>query len=150
MGEKHLDFDTVTDRKNTKSLKYDFAEKRGMPEGILPLWVADMDFKTSSYVTEALCEMADHGIFGYSETEEKYFGALKDWMKRRHHWEIEESWLVKTPGIVYAIAMAVRAYTREGEAVLIQQPVYYPFREVIADNGRKAVSSDLKQGADGK
>lgn len=70
MGEKNLDFDTVIDRRNTKSLKYDFAEKRGMPKDILPLWVADMDFKTSSYVTDALCNMADHGIFGYSETAE--------------------------------------------------------------------------------
>lgn len=150
MGEKHLDFDTVIDRKNTKSLKYDFAKKRGMPEEILPLWVADMDFKTSSYVTDALHDMVNHGVFGYSDTKEEYFGVVKDWMMRHHNWEVEESWLVKTPGIVYALAMAVRAYTKEGDAVLIQQPVYYPFSEVILDNGRKLVSSDLKQGADGK
>lgn len=150
MGERNLDFDTVIDRKNTKSLKYDFAEKRGMPKDLLPLWVADMDFKTSSYVTDALCNMANHGIFGYSETKEEYFSVLRDWMKRHYDWEVEESWLVKTPGIVYAIAMAVRAYTTVGEAVLIQQPVYYPFSEVILDNDRKLVTNDLKQDAKGR
>lgn len=150
MGEKHLDFDTVIERRNTKSLKYDFAQRRGMPKDILPLWVADMDFKVSSYITEALENMTKHGIFGYSETKEEYFNVLKGWMKRRYDWDINERWLVKTPGIVYALAMAVRAYTKEGEAVLIQQPVYYPFSEVILDNNRKLVSNELCQGADGK
>lgn len=150
MGEKHLDFDTVIDRRNTKSLKYDFAERRGMPKDILPLWVADMDFKVSSYITEALENMTKHGVFGYSETKEEYFNVLKGWMKRRYDWDVNERWLVKTPGIVYALAMAVRAYTKEGEAVLIQQPVYYPFSEVILDNNRKLVANELYQGADGK
>lgn len=98
-----------------------------MPKDILPLWVADMDFKVSSYILEALENMNSHGIFGYSDTKEEYFEAVQSWMKRRHDWDVCEKWLVKTPGIVFAIAMAVRAFTKEGEAVLIQQPVYYPF-----------------------
>ena len=150
MGEKNLNFDAVIDRKNTKSLKYDFAEKRGKPADILPLWVADMDFKVSSYILEALDKMNRHGIFGYSETDEEYFNALKGWMKRRHQWEVSEKWLVKTPGIVFALAMAVQAYTEEREAVLIQQPVYYPFSEVIEDNNRRLVVNELQQGADGR
>lgn len=150
MGEKNLDFDVVTDRKNTRSLKYDFAEKRGKPKDILPLWVADMDFKASSYILEALDKMTAHGIFGYSDTKEEYFEILKNWMKRRHDWEIREEWLVKTPGIVFALAMAVKAFTKENEAVLIQQPVYYPFVEVIEDNDRKLVINELKQDFDGK
>lgn len=150
MGEKNLNFDKVIDRRNTKSLKYDFAERRGMPKDIQPLWVADMDFKVSSYIIEALNAMNDHGIYGYSETKEEYFEALKGWMKRRHDWDVNERWLIKTPGIVFALAMAVQAYTREGEGVLIQQPVYYPFSEVILDNDRKLVVNELQQGTEGK
>ncbi|MBQ7775963.1 MAG: pyridoxal phosphate-dependent aminotransferase [Lachnospiraceae bacterium] len=145
MGEKNLDFDTVIDRSNTLSLKYDFAVQRGMPENILPLWVADMDFRVSSYIQDALNHMSGHGIFGYSDTEGVYFEALRDWMKRRHGWNICEKWLVKTPGIVFAIAMAIRAFTKEGEAILIQQPVYYPFLEVIRDNNRRLVVNELRQ-----
>ncbi|MBQ9119492.1 MAG: pyridoxal phosphate-dependent aminotransferase [Lachnospiraceae bacterium] len=145
MSEKNLDFDTVINRKNTRSLKYDFAKERGKPEGILPLWVADMDFKVSSYIQEALEEIDHHGIFGYSEAKESYFDALQSWMKRRHDWKVREEWLVKTPGVVYALAMAIRAYTKEGEAVLIQPPVYYPFSEVILDNKRKLVTNELCQ-----
>lgn len=149
MGERNLDFDRVVDRKNTRSLKYDFAEKRGKPKDILPLWVADMDFKTSSYIIDALEEVIAHGIWGYSEAKEGYFAALQKWMKKRHNWDVEEKWLVKTPGVVFALAMAVKAYTKEGESVLIQQPVYYPFTEVIVDNNRKLVINELKQQADG-
>lgn len=149
MAEKNLDFDTVIERKNTKSLKYDFAGKRGMPEEILPLWVADMDFKTSSYILEALEKIIQHGIFGYSESEEQYFEALQGWMKRRYDWEVEEKWLLKTPGIVFALALAIKAYTKEQEAVLIQQPVYYPFSEVIADNNRRLISNELVQDENG-
>ncbi len=150
MGEKNLDFDKITDRRNTKSLKYDFAEKRGMAKDILPLWVADMDFMVSSYITEALEKMVSHGIFGYSESKEDYFEALSSWTKRHYNWEINERWLVKTPGVVFALAMAVKAYTEKGDSVLIQQPVYYPFAEVIEDNDRKLVVNELKQSDDGK
>lgn len=149
MSERNLDFDTVIERKNTKSLKYDFAVKRGKPEDILPLWVADMDFKVSSYITDALEAMVSHGIFGYSESEEGYFEAVKGWMKRHHDWDVQEKWLIKTPGVVFALATAVRAFTKEGESVLIQQPVYYPFGEVILDNHRKLVDNTLVQTEDG-
>ena len=150
MGEKNLDFDTVVDRRNTYSLKYDFAEKRGKPKEVLPLWVADMDFKVSSYITEALETVNIHGIYGYSEAGEDYFEALSGWMKRHYDWDIREEWLIKTPGVVFALAMAVKAYTEEGDGVLIQQPVYYPFSEVIEDNNRKIVVNELKQGKDGR
>lgn len=148
--ERNLDFDTVIDRRNTNCLKYDFAKKRGMPEDVLPMWVADMDFKTSSYVEDAITEWAKHGIFGYSEVQTHYFETVRDWMKEHHDWEPQEKWLIKTPGIVFALAMAVKAYTEPGDAVLIQQPVYYPFSEVIRDNGRKVVSNDLYLGEDNR
>lgn len=149
MAERNLDFDMIVDRRNTDCLKYDFAERRGMPEDILPLWVADMDFKTSSYIQDALIHTAEHGIFGYSEVKEDYFSIVETWMKTHYNWEVEERWLLKTPGIVYALAMAVQAFTEAGDAVMIQQPVYYPFSGVISDNGRKIVNNALIQDADG-
>ncbi len=150
MAERNLDFDTVVDRRNTKSLKYDFAGAFGMPEGLLPLWVADMDFKTSSYVEDALAECAAKGIFGYSEVSTPYFETVRGWMQRRHGWNVEEEWLIKTPGVVFALAMTVKAYTKPGDAVLVQLPVYYPFAQVIRDNGRRVVSSDLHLGEDNR
>lgn len=143
MAERNLDFDRIIDRKNTRCLKYDFAVKRGMPEDVLPLWVADMDFETSSYIEDALTERVKEGIFGYSDVQTPYFEIIRDWMVRHHDWEPQEKWLIKTPGVVFALAMAVKAYTDPGDKVLLQQPVYYPFSEVITDNGREVVSNDL-------
>ena len=131
MAERNLNFDTIVERRNTNSLKYDFAEKNGMPKDILPLWVADMDFCISSYIQDAIVSQAEHGIYGYSEPGEAYFEAVSSWMKNHHGWDVKQEWMVKTPGVVYALAMAVRAFTKEGEGVLIQQPVYYPFRGVV-------------------
>lgn len=150
MPERNLDFDTVIDRTDTSSLKFDFFERRGRPADALPFWVADMDFKTSSYIQDALYKQVEHGIFGYSETKEEYFAAVQGWMKRHHNYDVTEDWLIKTPGVVFALAMCVKAYTNPGDAVLIQQPVYYPFSEVIEDNGRKLVSNDLVLGEDGQ
>lgn len=143
MPEKNLDFDRVINRRNTKSIKYDLAAKRGMPEDVLPLWVADMDFQVSSYIQEALIRQAEHGIFGYSDVGEEYFEIVKGWMKRRHGWDVEEDWLVQTPGVVFALSLAVKAFTEPGDSVLIQQPVYYPFKKVIESNGRRTVSNTL-------
>lgn len=149
MSERHLDFDTVIDRKGTRSLKYDFAVRRGKPKDVLPLWVADMDFQTSSYITDALEDMVKHGVFGYSESEEHYFEAVQNWMERHYNWHVKESWMTKTPGIVFALAMAVKAYTQENDAVLIQPPVYYPFKEVVEDNHRRLVNNTLVLDGDG-
>lgn len=150
MPERNLNFDEIIERKGTDCLKYDFAVKRGKPEDVLPFWVADMDFRTTSYVEDALIERAKHGIFGYSESQEDYFHAIAGWMHRRHHWDVEPDWLIKTPGVVFALAMAVKAFTEAGDCVLIQQPVYYPFSEVIQDNGRVVVSNDLYLGTDNR
>lgn len=139
-----FDFDTVIDRKGTNSLKYDFAKERGKPEDVLPLWVADMDFQTAPAILERLGQMVSHGIFGYTDGKEEYFQAVKSWYHQKFEWEIGKDWLVKTPGVVFALAMAVRAFTDEGDSVLIQQPVYYPFSSVIRENNRKLVNSPLK------
>lgn len=116
---------------------------------MLPLWVADMDFETSSYVEDALVERAKEGISGYSEVQTPYFEIVANWMKTYHNWSQRKS-AVKDAGVVFALAMAVKAYTQPGDSVLIQLPVYYPFSEVITDNGRKVVSSNLYQGEDNR
>ena len=145
-----INFNIVVNRKNTNCLKYDFAVRRGRPENVLPLWVADMDFKVAPEITQAIEKRVAHGIFGYSEVKEEYFEAVSAWMEQKHGWHVKEDWLVKTPGVVFALAMAVQAFTEPGDAVIIQQPVYYPFSEVIADNGRRIVDNTLELKEDGK
>lgn len=150
MAERNLDFDKVIERRGTDCIKYDSAAQSNMPADVLPLWVADMDFETSSYVVDALADRLRHGIFGYTDPGERFFDAVKGWMVRHHDWEVHKDWLVKTPGVVFALAMAVRAYTEPGDGVLIQQPVYYPFAGVIRDNGRRVVSNNLFLGEDNR
>ena len=142
-------FNVVPDRRGTASLKWDFAVERGRPEGVLPLWVADMDHATAPAVTSALLWRTRHGIFGYSEPDDAYNAALTGWFSRRYGWEVEAAWNTVTPGVVPALALAVRALTAPGEAVLIEEPVYYPFREVVEDNGRTVAAVPLVRDADG-
>ena len=137
------DFDKIIDRRNTDCLKYDFAVQRGRPQDVRPFWVADMDFPIAQEITEALVQRCQHGIFGYSEATDPYFDALQKWYNKHFHWQVQRPWLIKTPGVVFALAIAVKAFTEPGEGVLVQQPVYYPFTEVIKDNGREVVNSPL-------
>lgn len=137
-------FDRIIDRRGKNCLKYDFAIQRGQPENVLPLWVADMDFEVAPAIQEALHEAVAHGIYGYSEVKTPYFEAVAGWFQRRFNWSPKEEWLIKTPGIVYALAMAVQAYTKPGDAILVQSPVYYPFSAVIRDNGRRVVDNPLQ------
>ncbi|MDD2213961.1 MAG: pyridoxal phosphate-dependent aminotransferase [Oscillospiraceae bacterium] len=136
-------FDQVIDRKGTGSLKYDCAAARQVPEDCLPLWVADQDFRCPPCVSQALIQRAEHGIFGYTEPDQGYYEALRYWFSRRWQWQPDLNGFVQTPGVVFALAMAVRAFTQPGDAVLIQTPVYYPFTEVILDNNRRLVTSPL-------
>ncbi len=137
------DFDEQIERRGSDCLKYDFAVERGMPEDILPLWVADMDFRTAPCITERIQKDAAFGIFGYTDSKDDYFQTLSKWYETYFNWKVEKDWLVKTPGIVFAIATAVSAFTKEGDSVLIQQPVYYPFSSVIRSNNRKLVNNEL-------
>ena len=137
------DFDTITDRTGTSCLKYDFAVERGKPADILPLWVADMDFPTAPAIRERLAEVAAYGIYGYSDGKADYFAAIDGWYTKHFGWSVQRDWVIYTPGVVFALAVAVRAFTAPGDGVLIQQPVYYPFTEVITDNDRVVVNSSL-------
>lgn len=138
-----VDFDTVIERRGTNCFKYDFAREMGMPEDVLPLWVADMDFPTAPAIIERLKALAQYGIFGYTGVKEDYFSAVQRWYASRFGWETQRSWLVTTPGVVFAIATAIRALTQKGDAVLIQQPVYYPFADKVTENDRKLVINPL-------
>ena len=138
-----INFDEIIDRRNTSCLKYDFAAERGYPADILPFWVADMDFRTPTPVIDALKARATHGIFGYTQVKDDYFTVLQNWFRTRHDWIVERSDLIITPGVVFAIANAIRAFTKKGESILIQQPVYYPFANMIHQNERVLVDSPL-------
>lgn len=145
----NYDFNKITDRHGTNSIKTDLAVARGKPADVLSLWVADMDFPTSPAILEALHNKIDHGIFGYSCLDDSFFTALKNWMQTEHDFSPERRELVTTPGVVFGIVCAIRAFTKEEEAVIIQTPVYYPFKNMIEQNKRKLVTSSLYE-KDGK
>ncbi len=135
-------FDAIIDRTNTNSIKYDH-RAFGKPEGAIPLWVADMDFMTAAPIIRALQKRCRHGIFGYSEIDDSYVKAIRHWYKKRYNWKIERDWLVPTPGVVFSICAAIRAFTAPGDPVIIQQPVYHPFMSAVTDNGRDLITSQL-------
>ena len=126
------DFDTPVDRYGTDCIKFDFAIERGHPMDTLSYWVADMDFKTAPEILDALKARIDHGIFGYTNIKPHYFDAVRRWIKKQLDWNVQRTWLVETPGVVFALSCAIRAFTKEDEAVLIQSPVYYPFSNTIS------------------
>ena len=136
-------FDKITNRKGTNCLKYDFAVERGKPADVLPLWVADMDFPVSEEITKSLHAAVEHGIYGYTQPKDAYYNAVMNWMERNHNWKTEREWIVKTPGVVFALGAAVKAFTDPGDAILIQNPVYYPFTNIIRDNDRRVVDNTL-------
>lgn len=136
-------FDKIINRKGTNCLKYDFAVERGKPAEVLPLWVADMDFQVSEEITKSLHAAVEHGIYGYTQPKDHYYNTIMNWMKKNHQWETKREWIVKTPGVVFALGAAVKAFTDPGDAILIQNPVYYPFTNIIRDNDRRVVDNTL-------
>jgi cystathionine beta-lyase len=137
------EFDRVVDRRGTASLKWDFSKRFTGRDGLLPLWVADMDFPAPPEVIEALRRRVEHGVFGYTLEPESYFQAAMDWMQRRHGWKLEREWLLPAPGVVPAINLAILAFSEPGDEVVIQPPVYYPFAEGIQRNGRVVAENPL-------
>lgn len=138
-----MNFDEIIDRNNTNCLKYDFKKQRNKPDDILPLWVADMDFKCPQEIIDDIKKRADHGIFGYSDIDNSYFKALYNWYLKHFDISLREEWIFTTPGVVFALATTVKLFTNENDYVLINNPVYNPFSEVIEDNHRQIMSSDL-------
>lgn len=138
-----MKFDKEINRYKTNSLKYDFKKEKNKPEDVFPMWVADMDFRCPDEILEDLHKKIDEGIFGYTKNDEKYFNSVKNWYLRNFEIELKQEWLIATPGVTFALATAVKALTKEGDYILINNPVYNPFMEVVEDNGRKVISSDL-------
>lgn len=137
------DFDIIIDRYGTNSVKYDFACEKGKPQGLLPMWVADMDFPAPPEVLTDIQQAVAHGIFGYSEPKEDYYNAVANWFSTRFNYKVERQEIVKSPGLVYGLVQAILAFTLPNEAVMIQTPVYYPFYDIIRDNSRTLVSNPL-------
>ncbi|HYE10550.1 MAG TPA: MalY/PatB family protein [Patescibacteria group bacterium] len=138
-----MSFNEVVNRKNTGSVKWDMMDEFQKPKDVLPLWVADMDFKAPEGVLKALMDRVDHGVLGYTQPTDSYYEAVVNWMMYRHNWRIKKDWIIITPGIVPALNFVVQIFTKAGEGVLVQRPVYNPFMEAVVNNGRKLVNSTL-------
>ncbi|MEH7382919.1 MalY/PatB family protein [Bacillus sp. JJ1533] len=137
-------FDESISRLNTNSVKWDEVENLFGDKEILPMWVADMDFKAPQPVIDALHKRVEHGIYGYTIRPNSYYEATVGWMKRRHNWTIEKEWICFTPGVVPALGIIVQNFTNQEDKILIQPPVYYPFMNVIEKNGREIVNNPLR------
>lgn len=140
---KSYNFDEVISRRHTDCEKYDHLQQPFGREDVLPMWVADMDFRAAPEIIEAASECCRRGVFGYTFRSDEAKQAFIDWVNRRYHWKVEKSWLSISPGVVTALAIGVRAFTAPGDKILIQTPVYPPFHSVVTDNGRELVCSSL-------
>jgi cysteine-S-conjugate beta-lyase len=137
------DFDEIIPRQGTDCVKYDLREAFFGNPGVLPMWVADMDFRTPDFVVDAVKRRATHEIYGYSIRGAAWYKALIDWLFRRHSWAVQKDWIVYSPGVVPALNMAVLAYTEPGDSIIIQPPVYFPFMSAVEKHGRKLVYNPL-------
>lgn len=133
------DFDEIISRRNSNSYKWDAV----MEEGVLPMWVADMDFRTAPAVVEVLHKRMDHGIFGYTKVPPVYYDAIINWFTRRHGWQIDRDWIIYTSGVVPALSAIIKALTVPGDRVLVQTPVYNCFFSSIRNNGCEIVANPL-------
>jgi len=140
---KH-NFDQVIDRRHTDSFKWAFNAKLFGSPDVLSMWVADMDFQSPAPVVQALVQRAQHGIFGYAAHSDAYYDAIVEWMRKRHGWEIKREWIAHAPGVVNALDLAVHAFTRPGDKIIIQPPIYPPFFNIVRNNGRQLIANPLK------
>ena len=143
------DFDKVIDRTGTNAVKLEALKRLYGRIDLLPLWVADMDFETPAFITEALRRRLEHSLFGYTEEPETYWPVVMDWIASHHDWKVEQEWLTYIPGIVKGIGLVVNFFVKEDEKVIIQPPVYHPFRLTPQGNGRQVVYNPLREEADG-
>lgn len=147
MGQ--YDFDRIIERRGTGALKTDALQQRYGKAELQPLWVADMDFATPPFIVDALKKRMEHPIFGYTVEPADYWPSVQDWILEHHGWKVEREWLTYIPGIVKGIGMAINAFLAPDEKVIIQPPVYHPFRLVPQGNGREVVYNPLRENPDG-
>ncbi|MDR3187769.1 MAG: PatB family C-S lyase [Prevotellaceae bacterium] len=137
-------FDTVTDRRGTHALKVDALRARYGAADLIPLWVADMDFETPPFIADALRARLEHPILGYTQTPQGYWSAIIRWLEEAHGWQVKQEWLSYIPGVVTGIGLALNVFTEAGDKVIIQPPVYHPFRLVPEANGRTIAYNPLR------
>lgn len=140
-----FDFDRVVKRTGTDSVKWDHYEMKEEVRDMIPMSIADMDFKTPGFITDAIVKRARHGIFGYTVVPESYRNSAASWFSKRSGWRVERDWIRFSPGVIPALNLAIQAFTSPGDKVLIQPPVYHPFRHSITNNGRVVVNNPLKR-----
>ncbi len=143
------DFDKIIDRSGSGDLKHEVLAERYGRADLLPLWVADMDFETPQFITDALRRRLDHSLFGYTVEPADYWPTVQKWILDHHGWNVKREWLSYIPGIVKGIGMVINVFTKPGDKVIIQPPVYHPFRLTPEGNGREVVFNPLKENADG-
>ncbi|MBR6759549.1 MAG: PatB family C-S lyase [Alistipes sp.] len=148
--EKIYDFDKILDRSGSHSIKYDSLKELYGREDLIPLWVADMDFETPDFIIDALKQRLEHPVLGYTEAYDEYWQSIISWQKQRHNWDVERDWVRYIPGIVKGIGMAITCFTEPNDKIIIQTPVYHPFRLVPEHNGRRVVDNPMKISADGR
>ncbi len=146
---KSYDFDKIINRKGTDAVKTEALETLFGDSNLIPLWVADMDFETPAFITEALRHRLEHSLFGYTAEPQAYWPTVIRWIADHHDWEVQREWLTYIPGIVKGIGMAVNVFVKKGEKVIIQPPVYHPFRIVPSENGCEVVYNPLHEESDG-
>jgi cystathionine beta-lyase len=140
-----FNFDQEIQRENTSSVKFDGRQQYFGTADVSPLWVADMDFAVPECVTRALQERINHPVFGYTLYPESIYQSIIDWFQRRHQWTIEREWIVFAPGVVPSLFAAAKAFAKEGEGVIVQSPVYFPFFSAVTTNNRKLVNNPLRE-----
>ena len=138
-------FDKIIDRTGSGDLKHGVLKERYGRDDLLPLWVADMDFETPEFITSALRQRLEHSLFGYTVVPDELWTTIVKWIADHHQWDVKREWLTYIPGIVKGIGMAINVFVKEDEKVIIQTPVYHPFRLTPEGNGRKVVYNPLKE-----
>lgn len=146
---KTYDFDKIIDRTGSGDLKHEVLEQRYGRSDLLPLWVADMDWETPDFITDALRARLNHSLYGYTIEPTDLWPSVIDWIRNRHGWEVQREWLTFIPGIVRGIGLVVNRFVKPDEKVIIQPPVYHPFRLTPAGNHREVVCNPLRREADG-
>jgi cystathionine beta-lyase len=136
-------FDKIIDRSNTSAIKYDARERIFGRNDVLPLWVADMDFEVAPEIAKAIEDRAKHKVFGYTLRCPEYYEVIQDWIKKRYKWNVSKDHISFSPGVVSALAMALIAFTKPGDKVIVQSPVYFPFFSTIENNGRRVLNNQL-------
>ena len=141
---KKYNFDEIIPREGTNCIKYDAREWIFKTNDVLPLWVADMDFRTPDFIVDAIKKRADHEIYGYTFKPESYYNSIIGWMKRRHNWEIKKEWISFSPGVVAGLTLAIETFSKPGDEVIVQPPVYFPFFESVKGTRRQLIENPLK------